>query len=103
MASVGNVILGGVAAVLVWTCIGLAVARAVLPQRALVWPVAPAQARNGPVAAVPPVTAEIGPSVRKKVRMDFKTLELRRLTSMSPLKSPDATITPSAVLVQAIE
>jgi hypothetical protein len=68
-----------------------------------IWPVAPAQARNGPVAAVPPVTAEIGPSVRKKVRMDLKTLELRRLTSMSPLKSPDATITPSAVLVQAIE
>ena len=42
MASIGNVILGSAAALLVWTCIGLAVARAVLPQRALWWPVAPA-------------------------------------------------------------
>ena len=42
MASIGNVILGSAAALLVWTCIGVAVARAVLPQRALWWPVAPA-------------------------------------------------------------
>jgi hypothetical protein len=42
MASTGNVILGGAAALLIWTCIGVAVARAVLPQRALWWPVAPA-------------------------------------------------------------
>ena len=42
MASISNVILGSAAALLVWTCIGLAVARAVLPQRALWWPVAPA-------------------------------------------------------------
>ena len=42
MASIGNVILGSAAALLMWTCIGVAVARAVLPQRALWWPVAPA-------------------------------------------------------------
>jgi hypothetical protein len=42
MASTTNVILGTAAALLVWTSIGLAVARAVLSERALVWPVAPA-------------------------------------------------------------
>ena len=42
MASTANVILGATAGVLIWTCIGLAVARAVLPDRALDWPLAPA-------------------------------------------------------------
>jgi hypothetical protein len=42
MASTTNVFLGMATALLVWTVIGLAVARAVLPQRALHWPVAPA-------------------------------------------------------------
>lgn len=42
MASTTNVILGTATALLVWTSIGLAVARAVLPERALFWPVAPA-------------------------------------------------------------
>jgi hypothetical protein len=42
MASTTHVILGAAAALLVWTCVGLAVARAVLPQRPLFWPVAPA-------------------------------------------------------------
>ena len=42
MASTTNVILGTAAALIVWTIIGLAVARAVLPQRVLQGPVAPA-------------------------------------------------------------
>lgn len=42
MASTTNVILGAATAFLVWTIIGLAVARAVLPQRALTGPIAPA-------------------------------------------------------------
>lgn len=42
MASTTNVIFGTVAALLVWTSIGLAVARTVLSERALMWPVAPA-------------------------------------------------------------
>ena len=42
MASTTNVILGTAAALIVWTTIGLAVARMVLPQRVLQWPVAPA-------------------------------------------------------------
>src|SRR5687768_12857292 len=42
MASTINVILGTAAALVLWTVIGLAVARAVLPQRALHGPVAPA-------------------------------------------------------------
>ena len=42
IASIGNVILGSAAALLMWTCVGFAVARAVLPQPALWWPVAPA-------------------------------------------------------------
>jgi hypothetical protein len=42
MASTINVILGTTAALLVWTTIGLAVARAVLPQYVLHWPIAPA-------------------------------------------------------------
>ncbi|MPZ40450.1 MAG: hypothetical protein GEU95_20840 [Rhizobiales bacterium] len=41
MASTINVILGSAIALLVWTSIGLAVARAVLSERALTWPVAP--------------------------------------------------------------
>jgi hypothetical protein len=42
MASTTNVILGTATALLVWTMVGLAVARAVLPDRALIWPAAPA-------------------------------------------------------------
>jgi hypothetical protein len=42
MASTLNVILGTAAALVLWTVIGLAVARAVLPQRALHGPLAPA-------------------------------------------------------------
>ncbi len=42
MASTVNVILGAATALLVWTIIGLAVGRAVLPQRALIGPLAPA-------------------------------------------------------------
>src|SRR5262245_35652178 len=41
MASTTNVILAAVAALILWTVIGLAVARAVLPARTLIWPVAP--------------------------------------------------------------
>jgi hypothetical protein len=41
MVSITNVILCAAAALLLWTIIGLAVARAVLPERALAWPVAP--------------------------------------------------------------
>jgi hypothetical protein len=41
MASTTNVILAAVAALILWTMIGLAVARAVLPARTLIWPVAP--------------------------------------------------------------
>ena len=42
MASTTNVILGTAAALILWTAIGLAVARAVLSERALMWPLAPA-------------------------------------------------------------
>jgi hypothetical protein len=42
MASTINVILCAAAALLLWTCVGLAVARAVSPARQLIWPVAPA-------------------------------------------------------------
>jgi len=42
MASTTSVILGTAAAVVLWTCIGLAIARAVLPSRVLIWPLAPA-------------------------------------------------------------
>jgi hypothetical protein len=42
MASTTNVILGAAFAIVFWTFIGLAVARAVLPERSLAWPVAPA-------------------------------------------------------------
>ena len=42
MASTSNVILGAATALILWTMIGLAVARAVLSERALCWPVAPA-------------------------------------------------------------
>ena len=41
MASTTNVILGAAAALILWTVVGLAVARAVLPARTLMWPVAP--------------------------------------------------------------
>src|SRR5262245_55729678 len=41
MASTTNVILGAAAAMVLWTIVGLAVARAVLPARTLIWPVAP--------------------------------------------------------------
>jgi hypothetical protein len=42
MASSANVVLCAAAAVLLWTCVGLAVARHVAPLRELAWPVAPA-------------------------------------------------------------
>jgi hypothetical protein len=45
MASTTYVILGAAAALLVWTCVGVAVARAVLPQRTLHAPLAPAHLR----------------------------------------------------------
>ena len=41
MASTTNVILGAAAALILWTSVGLAVARAVLPARTLMWPAAP--------------------------------------------------------------
>ena len=42
MASSANVILCAAVAVLIWTCIGLAVARHVVPLKEVAWPVAPA-------------------------------------------------------------
>src|SRR5262245_295526 len=42
MASTTNAILGTAAALIVWTVIGLAVARVVLSERVLHWPAAPA-------------------------------------------------------------
>lgn len=60
MASISNVMLGSAAALLVWTCIGLAVGRAVLPARMLVWPAAPALGWAVHSAATLPVFMAIG-------------------------------------------
>jgi hypothetical protein len=60
MASTSNVIVGGAVALLMWTLIGFAVARAVLPQRVLHWPVAPALGWAVHGAAVLPLFMLIG-------------------------------------------
>ncbi len=60
MASTTNVILGTATALLVWTLAGLAVARAVLPDRTLVWPLAPALGWAVHSAAALPLFTLIG-------------------------------------------
>jgi hypothetical protein len=60
MASTINVIFGTAAALLIWTIIGLAAARAVLPQRALIGPVAPALGWAVHSAATLPLFMVIG-------------------------------------------
>ena len=60
MASTTNIILGTAAAILIWTCIGLAVARTVLSDRALVWPLAPALGWAVHSAAMLPLFMLIG-------------------------------------------
>jgi hypothetical protein len=60
MASATNVFLGAAAALLTWTLIGLAVARAVLSERVLHWPVAPALGWAAHSAATLPLFMLIG-------------------------------------------
>src|SRR5262245_34742546 len=60
MASITNVILGTAAALILWTVIGLAVARAVLPERTLHAPLAPALGWAVHSAAMLPLFMLIG-------------------------------------------
>jgi hypothetical protein len=60
MASTINVILGAAVALLVWTLTGVAVARAVMPHRTLVWPIAPALGWAVHSAAALPLFTLIG-------------------------------------------